>query len=93
MGMFQVTLTGEALKLFIGETVGGAKIVEIKDVSPTLLTSRELAAKYNMSDETVRKRLADFNKGTTGKHLYDPHEAHVILTSKPVATRGRKRKQ
>lgn len=91
MGVFQITVTGEAPQLFIGTDIGGAKIVAIKDVSPKLVSASELAEQYNMSADVVRDRCAEINKGTKGKCLYDPSQAHIMLTAKPVAKRGRKR--
>ena len=85
MGIFQITVQGEAPQLFVGSEVGGAKIVSIKDVSP------KLAQYYGISPDAVRDRCAAINKGTRGKCLYDPEQAHAILTAKPIARRGRPR--
>jgi len=61
MGIFQITVQGEAPQLFVG------------------------------SEDAVRDRCAAINKGTRGKCLYDPEQAHAILTAKPIARRGRPR--
>lgn len=92
MGIFQITVQGEAPQLFVGSEVGGAKIVSIKDVSPKLVSAAELAQYYGISVDAVRDRCAEINKGTRGKCLYDPEQANLILTTKPVAKRGRQRK-
>ena len=92
MGVFQITVHGDAPQLYVGSEVGGAKIVAIKDVSPKLVTAAELATQYNISVDAVRARLADFNRGTSGKCLYDPEQANAVLTAKPVAKRRRPRK-
>lgn len=90
MGVFQITVTGEAPQLFLGAEIGGAKVVAIKDVSPKLVGSAELAEKYNLDIKTVRTRLASINKGD-GKCLYDPVEADLILGQKAKKVgRGRK---
>lgn len=92
MGTFQITVQGDAPQLFVGTEVGGAKIVSIKDVSPRLVSAAELATQYGVSVDVIRSRLADINCGTSGKCLYDPEQAKLILTAKPIAKRGRKRK-
>ena len=92
MRMFQITVQGEAPQLFVGSEVGGAKIVSIKDVSPKLVSAAELAQYYSISVDAVRDRCTGINKGTRGKCLYDPEQANLILTAKPVAKRGRARK-
>jgi hypothetical protein len=92
IGVFQITVQGEAPQLFVGSEVGGAKIVSIKDVSPKLVSASELAQQYGISVDAVRDRCAEINKGTRGKCLYDPEQANLILTARPVAKRGRSRK-
>ncbi|MBD8008322.1 MULTISPECIES: hypothetical protein [Acinetobacter] len=92
MDIFQITVQSEAPQLFIGSEIGGAKIISIKDVSPKLVSAAELAQHYGISVDAVRDRCAEINKGTRGKCLYDPEQANLILTAKPVAKRGRARK-
>ena len=53
MGIFQITVQGEAPQLFVGSEVGGAKIVSIKDVSPKLVSAAELAQYYGISVDAV----------------------------------------
>ena len=91
MSVFQVTLHGDELQLFLGAQVGGAKVVAIKDVSPKLIGSTELAEQYKIDAKTVRNRLASINKGSNGKFQYDPTEAHLILGQKEKRGTGRKR--
>jgi hypothetical protein len=92
IGVFQITVQGEAPQLFVGSEVGGAKLVAIKDLSPKLVSAAELAQQYGISVDAVRDRCAEINKGTRGKCLYDPEQANLILTARPVAKRGRARK-
>ena len=90
--MFQITATGEQLKMFIGAVLdGGAKVVEIKDISPEFVTPQELAIKYGISEDTVRVKLASINKGVGRKCKYLPHEADLILSQKEKKSAGRKR--
>lgn len=91
MGVYQITVTGDAPQIFIGENLNGAKVVAIKDVSPKLIGSTELAEQYKIDAKTVRNRLASINKGSNGKFQYDPTEAHLILGQKEKRSVGRKR--
>lgn len=92
MGMYQITVTGDALQLFLGEQIGGAKVVEIKDVSPEFVTPQELAIKYGISEDTVRAKLASINQGVSKKCKYKPDEAELILGQKQKKGVGRGRK-
>ncbi|RKG31458.1 hypothetical protein [Acinetobacter tianfuensis] len=92
MGTFQITVHGDAPQLFVGSDLGGAKIVSIKDVSPKLVSAADLAKQFGISVDAVRDRCAEINKGTRGKCLYDPEQANLILIARPVAKRGRARK-
>lgn len=91
MAMFQVTLQGSELQLFLGAQIGGAKVVAIQDISPKLISAADLAQQYGISVNVVRDRCCEINKGTRGKCLYDPEQANLIWTAKPVAKRERKR--
>lgn len=91
MGTFQITVHGNAPQIFVGSDLGGAKIVSIKDVSPKLVSAADLAQQFGISVDAVRDRCAEINKGTRGKCLYDPEQADLILSAKPVSKRGRKR--
>ncbi|MDY6530202.1 hypothetical protein [Acinetobacter faecalis] len=91
MAVFQITATGDELQLFIGAVLeGGAKVVEIKDVSPVFVSPQELALKYGISEDTVRAKLASINKGVGRKCKYVPKEADLILGQKANRL-GRKR--
>lgn len=92
MGVYQITVTGDAPQIFIGENLSGAKVVAIKDVSPKLVGSTELAEQYKIDAKTVRNRLASINRGSNGKFQYDPAEAHLILSQKEKKGVGRGRK-
>lgn len=90
MSVFQVTLHGEELKLFLGAQIGGAKVVAIKDVSPKFISANDLSKQLNISVDVIRERCQHLNQGTAGKHMYDPDLAAQALKSQPVR-RGRKR--
>ena len=79
MRMFEITVQGEAPQLFVGSEVGGAKIVSIKDVSPKLVSSTELAQYYGISPDAVRDRCAAINKGTRGKCLFTIQNKHTLF--------------
>ncbi|TCB71242.1 hypothetical protein E0H88_05080 [Acinetobacter sp. ANC 4216] len=87
-----VSICGTSRLSECGSEVGGAKIVSIKDVSPKLVSASELAQQYGISVDAVRDRCVEINKGTRGKCLYDPEQANLILTARPLAKRGRNRK-
>ena len=61
-------------------------------MSPKLVSASELAQQYGISVDVVRDRCVEINKGTRGKCLYDPEQANLILTVRPVVKRGRNRK-
>lgn len=90
MAIFQMVLTGDQLSAFVGEEFAGAKIVEIKDISPEFVSPQELALKYGISEDTVRAKLASINKGVGRKCKYVPKEADLILGQKANRP-GRKR--
>ncbi|MFW2097773.1 MULTISPECIES: hypothetical protein [Acinetobacter] len=91
MGTFQVTLQGDELQLLLGAQVGGAKVVEIKDVSPEFVTPQELSIKFGISEDTIRDKLASINRGIGRKCKYKPEEAYLILSQKEQKRPGRKR--
>ena len=90
MGTYQITVQGEAPQVFVGSELAGAKVVEIKDVSPAFVSPQELALKYGISEDTVRAKLAAINKGVGRKCKYVPKEADLILGHKANRP-GRKR--
>lgn len=74
MGVFQITVYGEAPQLFVGSEVGGAKIVSIKDVSPKLVSASELAQQYGISVDAVRDRWHSWKmplRSRAGKFDFD----------------------
>lgn len=91
LGMYTITVHGDAPQLFIGSVIGGARVVSIKDVSPKLVSATELAEQYNLDAKTIRSKLAAINKGTRGKHLYSPAEADLLLSDRGKQKVGRKR--
>ncbi len=92
VGTYQITVVGDAPEVFVGSSLGGARIISIEDISPKLISAAELAKQYGISVDAVRDRCSEINRGTSGKCLYDPKQANIILTLKPVAKRGRARK-
>ncbi|MFT4021837.1 MAG: DNA-binding protein [Acinetobacter sp.] len=78
------------LDLRIGQAVSGGQIKELKIADVELVSASQLAAKYNLSTDTIRARLASINQGTTGKALYNPRRAHELLTQKE-SKKGRPR--
>lgn len=89
MHKYTITLEAESPpQIMLGERVGGGVVVELKRET-TLATTKELARHYNVSEKTVRNKLADINQGTEGKALYDRRRAEEIMRT--VHKRGRKR--
>lgn len=87
MGTYQITVQGEAPQVFVGSELAGAKVVEIKDISPEFVSPQELALKYGISEDTVRAKLAAINKGVGRKCKYVPKEADLILGHKASKNR------
>ena len=87
MAIFQMVLTGDQLSAFVGEEFAGAKIVEIKDISPEFVSPQELALKYGISEDTVRAKLGAIKKGVGPKCKYVPKEADLILGHKASKNR------
>lgn len=80
--MPEVTITLEvdsAPQLVLGQTIFGGIITALKLEKKKLVPVSYLVDKYSLSDETIRTRCISINKGTNGKHLYDPDEADAIL--------------
>lgn len=89
------TITIEAEQppeLLVGQRIcKDAKITAIKLEKPRMVSASELSEKYGISTDTIRKKLASINKGTSGKHIYDPEQASLLLASAPTKRRGRPR--
>lgn len=80
--MPEITITLEvdsAPQLVLGQTIFGGIITALKLEKKKLVPVSYLVDKYSLSDETIRTRCISINKGTNGKHLYDPDEADAIL--------------
>ncbi|AOA58245.1 hypothetical protein [Acinetobacter larvae] len=90
VGIYAITVQGEAPALHVGAEIGGAKVISIKDISPQLVSAAYLSKQYNLDVKTIRSRLLPINKGTPNKHLYNPEEAERILSLGKQKT-GRKR--
>lgn len=89
MHKYTITLESDTPpQILLGERIAGGVVVELKKES-TLATTKELARHYNVSEKTVRNKLADINQGTEGKALYDRRRAEEIMRT--VHKRGRKR--
>ena len=70
------------LQVLLGENIGGGIVKELKEVAHELLSASQLAEKYNMSVQTIHRKLAEFNQGTSGKHLYSAKIAEELLNPK-----------
>ncbi|WP_374663854.1 DNA-binding protein [Acinetobacter sp.] len=96
MGAFKYTITIEAdapPKITLGENIGGGIVKEMKVLDAELLSSEQLAAKYNISSQTVRRKLAAHNQGLQGKHLYNVVIADGILNPKVKKSTGGARRK
>lgn len=76
--------------IMLGQNIGGGMVIELKQNSLELVTASDLAMKYNLSVDTIRRKLECVNQGTTGKSLYNPHVAEKILQGNE-SKKGRKR--
>lgn len=74
----------------LGQCVGGGTVVELKQNQVELVTASDLAIKYNLSVDTVRRKLEHINQGTAGKSLYNLNLADEILQG-AERKKGRKR--
>lgn len=95
MGAIKYTITVESdtpPQIMLGQNIGGGIVKELKEVAHELLSASQLAEKYNMSVQTIRRKLADFNQGTSGKYLYNSKIADELLNPKKRNTSGARRK-
>lgn len=67
------------LNILLGQNIGGGIVKEMKEVTQELVPASYLAKVYNLSVDTVRRRLSLINQGTEGKCLYDPIKASQML--------------
>lgn len=79
-------------QVMLGQQVFGGKVtgLEIESV-PNLVSVAWLSERYGFSKPTIIKKLEGHNKGTDGKHLYDPKVAMVVLAQPQKNKRGAKR--
>lgn len=92
MGTYQITVhSDDAPQITLGQTLAGAKVIELKDISRQNVTAKELAARFGLSEQTIRDKCSTLNVGTSGKFLYDADKA-VQLLSANSAKKGRPRK-
>ncbi|EHU1297196.1 hypothetical protein KWD61_17145 [Acinetobacter baumannii] len=68
-------------QIFIHDDVPNiGKVLEIKaEEIPNRVTAAWLMDRYSLSRKLIIDELRPFNKGTNGKHLYDPNEVIPIL--------------
>ncbi|MEG6544833.1 HTH domain-containing protein [Acinetobacter bereziniae] len=96
MGALKYIITVESdtpPQVMLGQNIGGGIVKELKEVDSELLSASQLAEKYNISVQTVRRKLENFNQGTTGKYLYNAKIASDILSAKTKrGTGGARRK-
>lgn len=94
MGALRYLITVESdtpPQILLGQNVGGAIVTELKQEKLELVSASELALKYNLSVDTIRRKLATINLGTDGKHMYNPIQADLLLKDRPKKI-GRNRK-
>lgn len=93
MGAIKYIITVESdtpPQVMLGQNIGGGIVKELKEVDVELVSTAQLAEKYNLSSTTIRERLISIDQGTPGKALYNPRLAHDLLTTKNKK-RGRPR--
>ena len=94
MGAYAITLeSDEPLQISVGQKIHGATVKELKALDQKLVSASELASKYSVSVDTIRRKLASINQGTSGKFLYNPTHADTLLKESSKTKRGRKRAQ
>lgn len=80
-------------QVMLGQNIGGGIVKELKEVEAELLSASQLAKKYSLSVDTIRRKLEKFNQGTSGKYLYDSKIADGILSAQTKrGTGGARRK-
>ena len=80
--------TSTPLQVMLGQNIGGGIVKELKEVEAELLSASQLAKKYNLSVDTIRRKLEKFNQGTSGKCLYDSKIADGILSNQAKRGKG-----
>ncbi|CAI3122482.1 hypothetical protein MWMV4_MWMV4_03599 [Acinetobacter baumannii] len=82
MGKYIVVVEAEKPpQVFIHEFIPNVgKVIEMKaEEIPNRVTAAWLMDRYSLSRKLIIDELRPFNKGTDGKHLYDPNEVIPIL--------------
>ena len=54
--------TSTPLQVMLGQNIGGGIVKELKEVEAELLSAAQLAKKYNLSVDTIRRKLGKFNQ-------------------------------
>lgn len=90
---YTVTLESDAPpKIMLGQDVFGGTVTGLQmEKIPSLVTVAWLVEKYNMTKQTIIRKLDGYNQGTEGKHLYDSKVAMTILSQPQKNKRGAKR--
>ncbi|MBJ9903644.1 HTH domain-containing protein [Acinetobacter bereziniae] len=91
MAEYVITLEADRPpEILLGQNIFGGKVTALNLSKKKLVSASELAQKYGLSATTVREKLNSINQGTSGKHLYDPDLADVLLkTTKRRRSRTR----
>ncbi|MFW1777568.1 hypothetical protein ACG9XQ_10685 [Acinetobacter baumannii] len=82
MGKYIVVVEAEKPpRVFIHEIIPNVgKVIEMKaEEIPNRVTAAWLMNRYSLSRKLIIDELRPFNKGTNGKHLYDPNEVIPII--------------
>lgn len=68
-------------QVFINEVIPNiGKVIEMKaEALPKRVDAAWLMERYSLSRKLIIDELRPFNKGTDGKHLYDPNEVIPVL--------------
>ena len=92
MAEFIVTIEADsAPQVVLGQLLLGGTVTALKLEKRKLVSVAELAAKYGLSDETIRSKCIAINQGSNGKHMYDPAAADALLKNTKTR-RGASRK-
>ena len=79
-------------QIFLGADIGGATVIGMQQEKVELVSAAWLAERYSISVDSVRRKCAAINQGTTGKALYNPKLADAILKNEVKSKRGARRK-
>ncbi|ONN50386.1 HTH domain protein [Acinetobacter genomosp. 33YU] len=93
MGAHKYIITVESdipPQILLGQNLGGAIVTKLEQEKLELVSAADLAIKYNLSVDTIRRKLVAINQGTEGKALYNPIQADSLLKDRTKRV-GRKR--